>query len=266
MREICEEVVKLLREGRPGVVATVTAVSGSVPRHPGSKMLVRDDGSIVGSVGGGKVEADVIQQALQLMGTEKAVKREYTLTEDQDILCGGKVEILLEPFGAVERAFLFGAGHVGQALAPLLKKAGFHLTVVDDRPEFANAGRFSEADEVYAGDYAEILPKLRFTPNTYVIIVTHAHRFDETVLEYCLKQPAKYLGMIGSKKKTLTILNHLKEKGFSDEELSRVYSPVGLNIGAETPFEIGISILAEMIAVRHGVDTGAASMRLTGKR
>ena len=262
MREIYEEMLSMLREGKPGVLVTVTAVKGSVPRHAGSKMIVRGDGSIFGTVGGGKVEADIISAAVELLGTREPVKREYLLTEEEDILCGGKMQVLLEPFGILEQAFVFGAGHVGRALAPLLKQAGFRLVVVDDRPEFANPERFPDADELKAGPFGEMLRSLRFTENTYIVVVTHGHRHDEEVIEYCLRQPFRYLGMIGSRKKTKTILRRLREKGFSDGEIRRIHSPIGLNIGAETPFEIGISILAEIIAVRRGANVAALSMRL----
>ncbi len=262
MKDIYEELVQLIKKGEQTVLVTVTAVTGSVPRHTGSKMIVRADGSIFGTIGGGALEKDVIAASQQYQGTNQPTVKSIALEEDEGMLCGGSVEILFEPIGSAEKLFVFGAGHIGLELAPLALKAGFHVTVADDRPEFASPERFPEVNSLEAGAFKEILPRLQFNERTYIVIVTHGHKFDEEVLYYCVQQPFAYLGMIGSQRKTLTIFRHLEEKGIDAEKLNRVNSPVGLNIGAETPFEIAISIMSEMIAVRKKVDIDKMAMRI----
>ncbi len=262
MKEIYEHVLEMMKQGEQGVLVTVTEVSGSVPRHAGSKMVVHADGRIFGSIGGGKLEADAIKEALQMMGKTQPEKKRIQLTEDRGSLCGGQLEILFEPFGQSERLIIFGAGHIAHALAPLAKKAGFTVTVADNRPQFANRERFPDADEILIGEFGELLPRITLGENTYLVIVTHGHKHDEEILEYCVSREVAYLGMIGSKRKTLTILRNLEEKGIPRERLQRVRSPIGLRIGAETPFEIAVSILAEIIATRKGVDVGNTAMKL----
>jgi xanthine dehydrogenase accessory factor len=262
MKEIYAHIVELLRAGEKGVLVTVIEVSGSAPRHPGSKMVVHADGSILGTIGGGKLEAESIQAALGLMGSTGPAQKIYHLTEDEGVLCGGKATMLFEPFGNPERLIVFGAGHIGQALAPLAAKAGFGVMVVDNRPEFATRERFPDAERVIAGPYGETLGQLRFDPHTYIVITTHGHESDEEILSYCIHQPFAYLGMIGSQHKVATVRKHLEEQGVGKNRIARVHAPIGLNIGAETPFEIAVSILAEMVAVRRGAGAGDLSMKM----
>lgn len=262
MKELYQYLLKLMQAGEPGVLVTVTEVSGSVPRHAGSKMVVHGDGRIFGSIGGGKIELEVIADAVNLMRQAMPIKKSYQLSEI-NMLCGGQVEVLFEPLGIPDKLIIFGAGHIGQSLAPLAHKAGFHVTVVDNRPEFANRERFppSQSDQVLAGDYQVLLPQLAFDDQTYSVIVTHGHAHDEEILNYCLRKPFRYLGMIGSKRKILITLEKLAAQGIDKSLLNRVHSPIGLKIGAETPFEIAISILSELIATRHQVDVSALSMK-----
>lgn len=260
MRDILTEALELIESGESGILTTIVNVKGSVPRHVGSKMLVKADGSIVGTIGGGKLEAEAITQALQSMGGGITESRRFNLTEDEGMLCGGSVEILFEPIGNHDRLIIFGAGHIGHKLAPLALRVDFRVTVVDDRPEFATPERFPDVNRNTDAPIAQLLTSLEFTPNTYVVIVTHAHEYDEEILLYCVQQPFAYIGMIGSRKKSRTVLNHLQEKGIDNALLSRVHTPIGLNIGAETPFEIAVSILSEMIAIRSGAKTDAMSM------
>ncbi len=266
MKDLYQRLSQLEEEGRRGVLITLTGVTGSSPRHLGSKMLVMPDGSIHGTIGGGKLEAQSIAIAVKAMENERyeqgPFKETFQLIEEEEMLCGGQAELLFEPVGDSAQLVIFGAGHIGHALAPMAKQAGFRVTVVDNRVEFANRDRFPLADEILAGEYEEMMQGVVFSGNTYVVIVTHGHKHDETVLEYCIQQPHKYIGMIGSVNKTRTILRHLREKGIDSTFLEHVYSPVGLNIGAETPFEIAVSILSEIIAVRSGVETQALSMAL----
>ncbi len=262
MFEIYEKLVELIRSGGRAIMVTVTEVSGSVPRHSGSKMIVHPDGKIFGSIGGGKIEKEVIIDALKLMNKDICCKKSYKLSEDLDMLCGGSVEFLFEPVGDMDKLIIFGAGHIGFELFRLAKKAGFLVSVVDNRPEFANSDRFPDAVEIIAGDYEKLLPKINCSSRTFIVIVTHGHKHDEPILHYCIQQPFAYLGMIGSKRKTLIMFKNLQEKGISRDQLSRVHSPIGLNIGAETPFEIAVCILAEIIAVGNKVDVNSLSMKI----
>lgn len=263
MREIYAHILEMMNKGEKGILVTVVEVSGSAPRHPGSKMVVHADGQIFGSIGGGKLEKEVIQTALSILQSPVPVQKTYNLVEEEGILCGGRAILLFEPFGKQEHLIIFGAGHIGQALAPLALKADFRVTVVDDRPEFAARERFPDVDGIITGKYPDIFAKLEFNPQTYIVIVTHNHTNDEEVLSYCINKPFAYLGMIGSKSKTLTIIKRLEDKGVARERLALVHSPIGLKIGAETPFEIAISIMAEMIAIKHGVAVNSISMKLS---
>jgi xanthine dehydrogenase accessory factor len=260
MKDVFAHILELLRAGGHAVLVTIIEVSGSAPRHAGSKMVVHADGTIFGTIGGGKLEADAIQAAVGVMGSTDPTQKVCRLTEDEGVLCGGTVALLLEPLGNQERLIVFGAGHIGQALVPLAARAGFGVTVVDNRPEFASAERFPDAERVVVGPYDEVLTQLRFDPHTYIVIVTHGHTHDAEVLRRCIDQPSAYLGMIGSRHKVAAVKKHLEEQGVAPDRIAAVHAPVGLAIGAETPFEIAVSILAQMIAVRRGAGAGALSM------
>ncbi|MCF7804749.1 MAG: XdhC/CoxI family protein [Candidatus Marinimicrobia bacterium] len=262
MENIYRKIAELIENGQAGVLVTVIDVSGSAPRHPGSKMLVLGGGTIVGTIGGGKLEVDAIAEASKVSAEQGMVKKSFVLNEENDMLCGGTAELLFEPVGSKEHLVIFGAGHIGYALAPLAKQAEFRVTIVDDRPEYANPERFPDADKIVAEEYPGIFDSVNLTKRSYVVIVTNKHIHDEEVLRFALEQPHKYIGMIGSRNKSRKVLEHLRKDGFGEELLSTVHTPVGLNIGAETPFEIAVSILSEMIAVKRGMDTDSLSMKL----
>ena len=262
MIEVYEHLVQLMKSGQSGILVTVTEVGGSVPRHVGSKMIVHSDGSIFGTIGGGKIEKEAIEEALNLTNQGGNLRKSYELTEDNGLLCGGNVELLFEPFSGLDQLIIFGAGHIGQALCSLAKKAGFQITVVDNRPEFADSERFPDATHIIADDYNNSFKQLNFTNRTFIVIVTHGHQHDEQVLQKCIQKQFFYLGMIGSKHKVATVLKNLEKKGTSPELISKVHSPIGLKIGAETPFEISISILAEIIAIRQNVSVDSFSMKI----
>lgn len=266
MDEIYQIIAELIGNGMQGVLVTIIEITGSTPRHVGSKMIVKPDGDIVGSIGGGALEAQAIQEALafQNNGTvaDGATKKTYRLTEDEGMLCGGQAELLFESFGKREQLVVFGAGHIAQALIPLAKKAGFYVSVLDNRPKFTKSDRFPDADKVQTGEYQDLLQQVEFHERLYVVIVTHGHQHDEEILSFCVQQPHAYIGMIGSRNKSRTVLRHLKEQGIDDANFEKVFSPVGLHIGAETPFEIAVSILAELTAIRHGIDIRQMAMTL----
>ncbi len=253
--DIYEEIVKLRREGRRGAVATIVNVRGSIPSFKTAKMLVRDDGSMVGTIGGGCVEADVWQAARQVMEEEKPRTLTFNLNQDPKydtgLVCGGTLDIFIEPLIPQALLYIFGAGHVSVSLYTVAKDSGFRVTVVDDRVTYANRERFPEAQEVIAEDFDQAMAQLAPTEAAYIVIVTRGHRDDMRILRWAVQTKARYVGMIGSKRKTIAIFRELQNEGLPASLFERVYAPIGLDIGAGTPEEIAISITAELIAVRR---------------
>jgi xanthine dehydrogenase accessory factor len=256
--DIYEEIVKLRREGRRGAVATIVNVRGSIPAFETAKMLVRDDGSIVGTVGGGCVEAEIWQAAREVMESEKARTLTFNLNHDPKydtgLVCGGTLDIFIEPVLPPVSLYIFGAGHVSISLYNAARVAGFEVTVVDDRAAYANRERFPEAKEIIAEDFDRALARLSPGESAYLVIVTRGHRDDMRVLRWAVQTPARYIGMIGSRRKTITIFQELTKEGLSADLFERVHAPVGLDIGAITPEEIAVSITAELIAARRRVE------------
>lgn len=253
--DIYEEIVKLRREGRRGAVATIVTVRGSIPSFKTAKMLVRDDGSIVGTIGGGCVEADVWRAAREVMEEERPRTLSFDLNQDPKydtgLLCGGTLEIFVEPILPPALLYIFGAGHVATSLYETARNAGFDVTVIDDRGAYANRERFPEAREVIAEDFDQAMSRLTPSEAAYIVIVTRGHRDDMRVLRWAVQTKARYVGMIGSKRKTISIFRELQKEGLPAGLFDRVHAPIGLDIGAVTPEEIAISITAELIAVRR---------------
>jgi xanthine dehydrogenase accessory factor len=253
--DIYEEIVRLRKEGRKGAVATIVNVRGSIPSFKTAKMLVRDDGSFFGTIGGGCVEAEVWQAAREVMESEKPRTLTFNLNQDPKydtgLVCGGTLDIFVEPVLPPADLYIFGAGHVAVNLYRVAKDAGFEVTVVDDRETYANRERFPEAIAVHAEDFEQAMSKLSPGESSYVVIVTRGHRDDMRVLRWAVQTPARYIGMIGSKRKTIAIFRELTKEGLAPELFNRVHAPVGLDIGAVTPEEIAVSITAELIAIRR---------------
>jgi xanthine dehydrogenase accessory factor len=256
--DLYEEIVKLRQEGRRGAVATIVNVRGSIPSFKTAKMLVRDDGSIVGTIGGGCVEAEVWQAAREVMESEKPRSLTFNLNQDPKydtgLVCGGTLDIFVEPILPPALLYIFGAGHVSVNLYNVAKGAGFDVTVVDDRTSYANRDRFPEAKEVIAEDFDQAMARLTPNESSYIVIVTRGHRDDMRVLRWAVQTPARYVGMIGSRRKTITIFRELVEEGTAPELFERLHAPVGLDIGAVTPEEIAVAITAELIAERRRVE------------
>src|SRR5437763_4714875 len=254
--DIFEEIVELRRAGRPGALATIVSARGSIPSFELAKMLVRDDGSIVGTIGGGCVEAEVWQAAREVMEEEKPRTLSFNLNHDPKydtgLVCGGTLEVYVEPILPVQTAYLFGAGHVSVNVYRAARMAGFDVVVVDDRESYANGDRFPEAKDIYADDFEHVLSQLAPNHSSYLVVVTRGHRDDMRVLRWAVETSARYIGMIGSQRKVIAIYKQLEKEGIAAEKLARVYAPVGLEIGAVTPEEIAIAIVAEMIAIRRG--------------
>ncbi len=251
--DIYQEIVKLKDKGEEAALLTIISASGSTPREEGAKMLVRADGSIQGTIGGGSVELQVIKEAIEVIKKGKPLHLCYRLKEGEELgmVCGGDVEIFIEPILSAPTIFIFGGGHIALPLAKMAKLVGFKIVVIDDRNEYANPQRFPEAEQTLAIDFAKAFSKLKIGKTGYIVIVTHGHRGDETVLERALATEAKYIGMIGSKTKNKVVYSHLLAKGITKEQLDKVYAPIGLSIHAQTPEEIAVSILAEIIQVRR---------------
>ena len=256
--DIYEEIVQLQRAGRKGALATIVNVRGSIPSFKSAKMLVRDDGTIAGTIGGGCVEAEVWQAAREVMTAEKPRSLTFDLNQDPKydtgLVCGGTLEIFVEPVLPPPQLYIFGAGHVGYELYQAAGRAGFDVTVMDDRETYANRERFPQAKEVIAEDFERTFAGLAINESSYLVIVTRGHRDDMRILRLAVQTNAKYIGMVGSRRKAITVFRELTREGLKPELFDRVHSPIGLDIGASSPEEIAVSILAELIGVRRGVE------------
>jgi xanthine dehydrogenase accessory factor len=334
---IYEVICKYLAEGKTGMLATVVRRTGSAPRDVGAKMFVGEDGKSFGTVGGGRLESEAYNEALRIMGHGWAKTFEINMdgrnVADKDMLCGGNVQVFLEPVAArhsdvyrqivecmkkgkrgvvvtkvgpdffakslvsdidvigdqvdgaiiqrcrsllhekrpvlfqgvlldplkmIHPLYVFGAGHVAQFVSQIARIADFDVTVIDDRPEFANEERFPEANALVVDGFPEAVRRLDFTGQEYVVILTRNHESDAQVLEEVVKRPFKYAGMIGSKRKVNVIFEHLKEKGVNETVITRVHAPIGIPINGETPQEIGISIVAQLVSIKNERDGGEA--------
>jgi xanthine dehydrogenase accessory factor len=253
--DIYEEIVKLRGEGRRGAVATIVSARGSIPSFKTAKMLVRDDGSIVGTIGGGCVEAEVWQAAREVMETEKPRTLTFNLNQDPKydtgLVCGGTLDIFVEPVLPPAPLYIFGAGHVAINLYRVAHNAGFDVTIIDDREAYANRERFPDAKDVIAEDFERAMARLSPSESSYIVITTRGHRDDMRVLRWAVQTQACYVGMIGSKRKTIAIFRELTKEGIPAQLFERVHAPVGLDIGAVTPEEIAVAITAELIAIRR---------------
>ena len=258
--DVFEELVRLRRAGRKCALATIVQVNGSIPSYESAKMLIRDDGSMLGTVGGGCVEAEVWTAGREVIESEKPKHLSFTLNQDaayeNGLICGGQLNVFVEPVVPQPRAVIFGAGHISKSLARVARTAGFATVIVDDRDAFACRDRFPEADEIFAEDYEAVFPKLSIGASSYLIVVTRGHRDDLRVLRWAVTTPARYVAMIGSKRKVIGVVKELEKEGVPREAFERLFAPMGLDIGAVTPEEIAVSVVAEMIAVRRGAAPG----------
>jgi len=257
--DVFDELVRLRRLGQKCALATIIEVRGSIPGYETAKLLVREDGSMFGTIGGGCVEAEVWTAARGVLETGQPRRRTFNLGQDaaydNGLICGGQLDIFVEAVLPPPGAFIFGAGHISKSLCTILGLAGFSIVVVDDRDTFANRERFPEAEQVFAGDYEEIFPKLAVNESSYLVVVTRGHRDDMRVLRWAVGTRARYIAMIGSKRKVISVIKELEKEGIPRQAFERINAPMGLDIGAVTPEEIAVSVAAEMIAVRRGADS-----------
>jgi xanthine dehydrogenase accessory factor len=256
--DIFEEIARIRRERSSASLATVVSGEKGVPGKTGFKMLVYPDGTSLGTVGGGLLESKVREEALRCLHEKTSRLLEFKLDEQSaagiGALCGGNVKVFVEPILATSAVYIFGGGHIALPLVEFAKVLEFTVVVVDDREEFANVNRFPKADEVKLGDFVEVTKSIDFHVEDSVVIVTHEHQHDEVVLKECLSKKTLpgYIGMIGSKAKVAATFSNLKQQGLSEQLLARVSAPIGLDIGARTPAEIALSIMAEIIAHKYG--------------
>lgn len=254
MLEIYQELANIAARREPGVLATVTSSGGSVPQKAGTKMIIKEDGSLVGSIGGGNVEQAVQEKALDVLKSGEPETIHFDLTDSGEqawMICGGRMDVFLEPILPAETLYLFGAGHLSQTTAVMAKMLGFRVVVIDPRPEFNNNDRFPGADSLVVEDYENAFSELNLDDNSYIVIYTPGHVSDEKCLQFAVGTAARYVGMIGSKKKVKEIKERLRRKRVSEQQLDGIHAPIGLEINAQTPEEIAISILAEIIKVRR---------------
>jgi xanthine dehydrogenase accessory factor len=242
--DIYQEALRMRQGGGSAILATLVSVDGNFPTGEESKVLVKDSGEKVGSLlGGAELEKKILSEGGVLLKEKKP--KVLALSSGNR-----KIEILLEPIFSEPTIYVFGAGHISEQLAPLAKKVHFKVVVIDDREIFANRERFPEADEVIVSEFENCFDRLPIGDSSYIVIVTRGHLYDGIVLEQALKSKARYIGMIGSRKKIRTLYQSLTEKGITKESLGRVHAPIGIEINSETPEEIAVSIVAELIKVR----------------
>jgi xanthine dehydrogenase accessory factor len=257
--DVYEELLRLRKLGQKCAIATIVQVRGSIPSYESAKLLVREDGSMIGTIGGGCVEAEVWNAAREVIEREQPKHLSFNLGQDaaydNGLICGGQLDVFVEPVLPVPGAFIFGAGHISKSISKVANLAGFSTTIVDNRETFANRERFPEAAEIYAEEYEDAFAKLPVNDTSYLIIVTRGHRDDMRVLRWAVTTNARYIAMIGSKRKVINVMRELEKDGAAPENFGRVFAPMGLEIGAVSPEEIAVSVVAEMIAVRRNAES-----------
>lgn len=255
-REVFAAVADALERGEPAALVTIVSTTGSTPQRVGAKMLVFADGRSVGTIGGGCYENDAFWKARDAIATRKPHLVNYELDDDfaqeTGLVCGGQMSVYIEPVEPSPELYVLGAGHVGAHLATMAAQAGFEVHVVDDREKFANAERFPTAADVVADDIPAWLSRTAIPPHAYVVVVTRGHTNDLEAMRGLITRELRYLGLIGSKAKVARISDQLIADGVDPALLRQVHAPIGLDIGAVTPAEIAVSILAELVAVKHG--------------
>ena len=255
-REVFAAVADALERGEPAALVTIVSTTGSTPQRVGATMLVFGDGRTVGTIGGGCYENDAFGKARVAIDTRAPQLVHYELSDDfaqeTGLICGGQMDVYIEPIEPSPELYVVGAGHVGFHLARIAQEVGFRVHVADDREKFANAERFPTAAEIIVDDIPSWIAQARIPPHAYVVIVTRGHTNDLEALRALAPRDLRYLGLIGSRAKVARIYDALTADQMPADALKRVHAPIGLDIGAVTPQEIAVSIVAELIAVKHG--------------
>lgn len=256
--ELLNQASSLLQAGKTLVLCTVIEKKGHGPRDVGAKMIVAEDGKTFGTIGGGDLERSLVNECLKSIGEGKSRKVSFNLSETPkegtigtSMICGGELTVLADVLEPTSRLIIVGAGHVSLPLAKIASDVGFKIAVVDDERKLVTKERFPMAEKIIAGDYAQILNDFPVGSNDYAVIAHGEPEHDYTALKKLLEKSPAYVGLLGSPKKAATLTQRLKAEGVSDEQLKKLHTPVGLDIGAETPEEIGVSILAQIIQFKR---------------
>lgn len=257
MLDIYREAARIIEDGQAAALATIVSTTGSTPGKLTAKMLVRDDGTTLGTVGGGCTEADIWRLSMEVITTGQPKRKQFRLTAataaETGLLCGGEFEVFIEPI-VNPTVYIFGAGHIARCVTPLLVGLDYRVVVIDDRESYASPEHFPTGVRTEVRDLDQCLDGFTLGPHSYLIIVTRGHQHDETVLKQAAQSDAGYVGLIGSRGKIGAIFKNLREAGIDRTRLEQVHAPIGLDIGAQSPEEIAISIAAELVAVRRGLD------------
>ena len=272
-QEVFAALNEALQEGEEVALVTIVSSTGSTPQRVGAKMLVYADGRTVGTIGGGCYENEAFWKAREAITTRKPLKLKFDLNDDfaqeTGLVCGGQMEVFVEPVEPSPELYIFGAGHVGYFVGKMAHEVGFHVHVVDDREKFANTERFGEGIQVVVDHIPTWLETHQLPPTAYAVVVTRGHTHDLDAMRVLAgAKSLRYVGLIGSKAKVKRIFDALMDEGTSADALKGIHAPIGLDIGAITPQEIAVSIVAELIAVKHGKisepNVAAVSMRWDG--
>lgn len=251
MTTIYSKIDELRNLGKNAALCIVVATSGSTPRKIGAKMIVLEDKTIYGTIGGGSIEKDVIDYVVEIIKEGMPVIKSYELEEDLKMKCGGSMKVYIEPLNVLKKLYIFGAGHIGKAIVKFAKELEFNITVFDSREGIFNSNEF-EGCKCVCNDYFKAIDKTVFDENTFIVIVTPKHEYDEGILKRVAVKPHAYVGMIGSKRKVDIVMKKLiEEKILSQTEIEKIDMPIGIPFAAETPQEIAVSIIAKLIDVRN---------------
>jgi xanthine dehydrogenase accessory factor len=251
VRDVALALLDLLSHRQRGALATVVRVSGSAPQRVGARLLLRQDGTTLGTVGGGAIERVVLDELKKMLEREQGELLVRDLAHDLGMCCGGRMEIFVEPIVPAPRLWLIGAGHVAKPTAALARSVGYEVVVVDEREELNSSERFPGC-QLLLDDPSDALRRSQLGELDWVLILTHDHQLDERALEAASGKSARYVGLVGSRRKALRLVQRVLAKRQGGVPLERLFAPVGLDIGAVSPEEIAVSIVAELIALRHG--------------
>lgn len=255
MSEFIERIAELKKQGTAFCIATVVGSQGATPRKAGARGLIFPDGKLEGTVGGGNIELEAIEFAQHILKSKQPLLKKFELDnlEVGGMTCGGTMTIFFEPVLPDRTLTIFGGGHVGRAVARVASEAGWRIRIIDERDGVLAPQFFPQQAELIREKYSSYIRDQNFGPNDWLVIVTPKHGNDEAVLEAVISSPAAYIGMMGSPKKVKEVMDNLQRKGIPKAMLQKVHAPIGLNIGTETPGEIAVAIVAEMLAVLHQV-------------
>jgi xanthine dehydrogenase accessory factor len=255
MENFFEKIVELKKSGEPAAFAIVIKIEGSTPRKVGAKMVVLKDGKALGTLGGGDLEKRVIEEAINAIKQRQPRIASFTLDIEKgklDMMCGGKLDVYIEPILPDDKLIIFGAGHITRSLAPLMRGAGFQVSVVEDSPDLLQKDKFPETGDLILTDMEQFARDLPSDSRTYIVLLSRGFSRDKAILTQLIQKDFKYIGMIGSLRKINTMRGDLQKEGIPEEAFSKLKAPIGLDIGAETPEEIAISVAAEIIAAKWG--------------